>query len=109
MKEDALEVLTAWTQALLVERDEERARLQSVLEHASLKQRRAEGLSWSPVAVVAASYAFGGAQWSLTCGEGGGMPNAFRVGSAVLLSPVGDDEASKALGVWPARVKDAGT
>ena len=105
MKEDALEVLTAWTQALLVERDEERARLQSVLEHASLKQRRAEGLSWSPVAVVAASYAFGGAQWSLTCGEGGGMSNAFRVGSAVLLSPVGDDEASKALGVWPARVR----
>ena len=36
-------MLTAWTQALLVERDEERARLQSVLEHASLKQRRAEG------------------------------------------------------------------
>ena len=33
------------------------------------------------------------------------MPNAFRVGSAVLLSPVGDDEASKALGVWPARVR----
>ena len=98
-------MLTAWTQALLVERDEERARLQSVLEHASLKQRRAEGLSWSPVAVTAASYAFGGAQWSLACGEGGGMPNAFRVGSAVLLSPVGDDEASKALGVWPARVR----
>ena len=56
------------------------------------------------VAVTAASYAFGGAQWSLACGEGGGMPNAFRVGSAVLLSPVGDDEASKAR-VWPARVR----
>jgi len=98
-------VLTAWTQALLLERDEERTRLQSLLEHASLKQRRAEGLSWSPVAVTAASYAFGGAQWSLACGEGGGLPNAFRVGSAVLLSPVGDDESSKALGVWPARVR----
>ena len=98
-------MLTAWTQALLLERDEERTRLQSLLEHASLKQRRAEGLSWSPVAVTAASYAFGGAQWSLTCGEGGGLPNAFRVGSAVLLSPVGDDESSKALGVWPARVR----
>ena len=98
-------MLTAWTQALLLERDEERTRLQSLLEHASLKQRRAEGLSWSPVAVTAASYAFGGAQWSLACGEGGGLPNAFRVGSAVLLSPVGDDESSKALGVWPARVR----
>lgn len=105
MKEDALEVLTAWTKALLVERNEERTRLQSLLEHASLKQRRAEGLSWSPVAVTAASYAFGGAMWSLECGEGGGLPNAFRVGSAVLLSPVGDEEASKALGVWPARVR----
>lgn len=98
-------MLTAWTQALLLERDEERTRLQSLLEHASLKQRRAEGLSWSPVAVTAASYAFGGAQWSLACVEGGGLPNAFRVGSAVLLSPVGDDESSKALGVWPARVR----
>ena len=102
---NALDVLTAWTEALLAERTEERAMLASSLAESSLKQRRAEGMSWSPVEVTDASFAFGGAKWNVTCGEGGGIPGAFRVGSAVLLTPVGDDEAVQDFGRWPARVR----
>ena len=99
-----LDLLTSWTEALLAERDDERARVAEVLDHASLKVRRSEGLTWSPVEVTSASYAFGGAKWSLTCQEGGGLPGVFRVGGAVLLTPVGDRNAMEDLGAWPARV-----
>ena len=102
---NALDVLTSWTEALLAERTEERSKLASSLAESSLKQRRAEGMSWSPVEVTDASFAFGGAKWNVICGEGGGIPGAFRVGSAVLLTPVGEDEAVKDFGRWPARVR----
>ena len=100
-------MLTAWTQALLVERMKN-APAFNLCWNTPRLNNGAEGLSWSPVAVTAASYAFGGAQWSLACGEGGGMPNAFRVGGAVLLSPVGDDEHPGTWGLAGARPKDAG-
>ena len=85
-----IDLLTSWTEALLAEREDDRKRLSKVLSGSSLKVRRAEGLTWSPVEVVEASYAFGGAKWSLACKEGGGLPGIFRVGSAVLLTPIGD-------------------
>ena len=62
-----IDLLTSWTEALLSERDDDRKRLAEVLSGSSLKIRRAEGLTWSPVAVTEASYAFGGAKWSLAC------------------------------------------
>lgn len=104
MADHPLDLLTLWTQALLAERDEERQRLKEVLASSSLKVRRAEGLTWSPVEVTDASYAFGGAKWSLTCQEGGGLPGIFRVGSAVLLTPVGNPKDVEEWGTWPARV-----
>ena len=75
---NALDVLTSWTEALLAERTEERSKLASSLAESSLKQRRAEGMSWSPVEVTDASFAFGGAKWNVICGEGGGIPGAFQ-------------------------------
>ena len=104
MGEDALELLSVWTQALLKERDHERAHIQAAVAESSLKVRRAEGLSWSPVEVIEASYAFGGAKWSLACQEGGGLAGIFRVGAAVLLTPIGERDEVEQWGTWPARV-----
>ena len=99
-----IDLLTSWTEALLAEREDDRKRLSKVLSGSSLKVRRAEGLTWSPVEVVEASYTFGGAKWSLACKEGGGLPGIFRVGSAVLLTPIGDPKDVAEWGTWPARV-----
>ena len=99
-----IDLLTSWTEALLAEREDDRKRLAEVLSGSSLKVRRAEGLTWSPVEVTEASYAFGGAKWSLACKEGGGLPGIFRVGSAVLLTPIGDPKDVAEWGKWPARV-----
>ena len=99
-----IDLLTSWTEALLAEREDDRKRLAEVLSGSSLKVRRAEGLTWSPVEVTEASYAFGGAKWSLACKEGGGLPGVFRVGSAVLLTPIGDPKEVAEWGTWPARV-----
>ena len=104
MPEHPLDLLATWTKALLAEREEERQRLLEVLEGSSLKTRRAEGVTWSPAEVTQASYAFGGAKWHLTCQEGGGQPGIFRVGSAILLTPIGDPKDVETLGTWPARV-----
>ena len=95
---DSLELLTSWTQAVLAEREEDRGRFELLQSDLSLKVRRAEGLSWSPVEVTKASYAFGGAKWSLRCSEGGGLLGAFRVGSAVALKPIGDEQDVKEIG-----------
>ena len=103
-----IDLLTSWTEALLAEREDDRKRLSKVLSGSSLKVRRAEGLTWSPVEVVEASYAFGGAKWSLACKEGGGLPGIFRVGSAVLLTPIGDPKDVAEWGTWPARVMKSG-
>ena len=99
-----LDLLTSWTESLLAEREEERLRFEGLQKEVPLKARRAEGLTWSPVEVVSASYAFGGAKWHLKCKEGGGLPGAFRVGSAISLKPVGSESETEAIGVWPARV-----
>ncbi len=99
-----IDLLTTWTEALLAEREDDRTRLAELLSGSSLKVRRAEGLTWSPVEVTEASYAFGGAKWSLACKEGGGLPGIFRVGSAVLLTPIGDPKDVAEWGTWPARV-----
>ena len=99
-----LDLLTSWTAALLAEREEERRRFEGLQAEVPLKVRRAEGLTWSPVEVTSATYAYAGAKWHLKCKEGGGLPGAFRVGSAISLRPVGADADMEAIGVWPARV-----
>ena len=101
---EPLDLLTAWTEALLAEREHDRKHLAQIFSESSLKVRRSEGLTWSPVEVTKASYAFGGAKWSVACKEGGGLPGIFRVGSAVLLTPVGDVHDVTEWGKWPARV-----
>ena len=102
-----LDLLTSWTEALLAEREEERLRFEGLQKEVPLKARRAEGLTWSPVEVVSASYAFGGAKWLLKCKEGGGLPGVFRVGSAISLKPIGTEADIEEIGVWPARVMKA--
>ena len=104
VEEHPIDLLTSWTEALLAEREDDRKRLAELLSGSSLKVRRAEGLTWSPVEVTEASDAFGGAKWRLTCKEGGGLPGIFRVGSAVLLTPNGDHKEVAEWGTWPARV-----
>ena len=99
-----LDLLTSWTESLLAEREAERHRFKGLQENVSLKLRRAEGMTWSPVEVTAAAYAYGGAKWHLKCKEGAGLPGAFRVGSAISLKPVGSESETEAIGVWPARV-----
>ena len=99
-----LDLLTSWTESLLAEREAERHRFKGLQENVSLKLRRAEGMTWSPVEVTAAAYAYGGAKWHLKCKEGGGLPGAFRVGSAISLKPVGLEADTENIGVWPARV-----
>ena len=101
---EPLDLLTAWTEALLAEREHDRKHLAQIFSESSLKVRRSEGLTWSPVEVTKASYAFGGAKWSVACKEGGGLPGIFRVGSAVILTPVGDSKDVAEWGTWPARV-----
>ena len=84
-----LDLLTEWTEALLAERDYDRKHLAELLAGSSLKVRRSEGVTWSPVEVTAASYAFGGAKWTLKCKEGGGLLE-FSGWEARFCSPVGD-------------------
>ena len=99
-----LDLLASWTDALLSEREEERQKFERLQADVPLKVRRSEGLTWSPVEVVSASYAYGGAKWQLRCKEGGGLPGVFRVGSAISLKPVGSAGEVESIGIWPARV-----
>lgn len=73
-------------QALVAERREEETAMASLLEQKSLRFRRADGLTWSPVTVNGQEFTFGGRPAvQLEMGHGGGRPGAFRSGTPVSL------------------------
>lgn len=85
-KADPLRELGRLAEALIAERNEEERRMAALLEQKSLRYRRADGLTWSPVAVLQSDFTFGGRPVvTLQMGQGGGKPGSFRTGSPVSL------------------------
>lgn len=81
---DPLLELGQLAESLVVEREEEERRLSALLEQKSLRYRRADSLTWSPVAVLSVDFTFGGRpKVVLECGHGGGKAGAFRSGMPV--------------------------
>lgn len=73
-------------EALVAERREEETAMASLLEQKSLRFRRADGLTWSPVTINGQEFTFGGRPAvQLEMGHGGGRPGAFRSGTPVSL------------------------
>ena len=84
MGKSSIEALGQLAQALVEEHKEEERRLAAVLEKQSLRVRKAEGLTWSPVAIEQQGFTFGGrVKLSLKKGQNGGLDDAFRAGSPV--------------------------
>lgn len=82
----AVEELGQLALALVDEQREEEARLAAVLEKQSLRLRKAEGLTWSPVTIEQQAFTFGGrVKLLLKKGPNGGMDDAFRSGSPIHL------------------------
>lgn len=82
---DSIAELSALTEALVLEHRAEEERYRAILEGQPVAKRRAEGLSWSPVQVVRATYGVGGRPVVEVVADAG-APDAFRSGSAVQLS-----------------------
>lgn len=80
----SLEELGALAHALIHEQRDEEQRLAAIVEMRSLRLRKAEGLTWSPVHVQKQDYTFGGrVRLKLEKGPNGGLDNAFRSGTPV--------------------------
>ena len=80
----AVEELGTLARAIVDEQREEERRLSVLLEKQSLRIRRAEGLTWSPVVIENQSFTFGGRiKLMVKKGQGGGIDDAFRSGSPV--------------------------
>ena len=81
---EVIAALGALAEALVHEQREEERRLATVLEGQSLRVRKAEGLTWSPVSINRQDYTFGGrVRLELQKGTHGGLDNAFRSGAPV--------------------------
>lgn len=81
---DPLLELGQLAESLVIEREEEERRLSALLEQKSLRYRRADSLTWSPVSVSSVDFTFGGRPLViLECGHGGGKAGAFRSGMPV--------------------------
>lgn len=79
-----VEELGQLAQALVEEQREEERRLAAILEKQSLRVRKAEGLTWSPVAIEKQGFTFGGrVKLVLKKGQNGGLDDAFRSGAPV--------------------------
>ena len=69
----AVEELGTLARAIVDEQREEERRLSVLLEKQSLRIRRAEGLTWSPVIIENQSFTFGGRiKLMVKKGQGGG-------------------------------------
>ena len=80
---EVIAALGALAEALVHEQREEERRLATVLEGKSLRVRKAEGLTWSPVSINRQDYTFGGrVRLELQKGTHGGLDNAFRSGGS---------------------------
>lgn len=79
-----VEELGALAHALVHEQRDEERRLGAIIEEQSLRLRKAEGLTWSPVQIQKQDYTFGGwVRLKLEKGSNGGLDDAFRSGTPV--------------------------
>lgn len=82
---DSIAEISALTQALVLEHRTEEERYRAILEGQPIARRRAEGLSWAPVRVVATGFSVGGRPM-VEVEADAGQADAFRTGSAVQLA-----------------------
>ena len=82
---DSISELSALTEALVLEHRAEEERYRAILEGQPVSRRKAEGLSWSPVRIVATRFTMGGRP-TVEVEADAGQPGAFRSGAAVQLS-----------------------
>jgi ATP-dependent RNA/DNA helicase IGHMBP2 len=81
---EVIDELGRLAEALVHEQREEERRLATVLEGQSLRIRKADGLTWSPVSIIRQDYTFGGrVRLEVQKGSHGGLDDAFRSGSPV--------------------------
>jgi superfamily I DNA and/or RNA helicase len=80
----AIEQLGKLAEALVFEQREEENRLASVIEGKSLRIRRAEGVTWSPILIEEQDFIFGGrVRLKIKMSHNAGLMGAFRAGSPV--------------------------
>lgn len=82
----SIEQLGGLAEALVFEQREEEKRLSAVIEGKSLRIRRAEGVTWSPIAIEDQDFTFGGrVRLKVKMQHNAGLVGAFRAGSPVSL------------------------
>jgi len=80
----AIEELGKIAEALVYEQREEEKRLAAVIEGKSLRIRRSEGVTWSPVTIEDQDFTFGGrVRLRVKMQHNAGLTGAFRTGSPV--------------------------
>ena len=80
----AIEELGKIAEALVYEQREEEKRLAAVIEGKSLRIRRSEGVTWSPVTIEDQDFTFGGrVRLMVKMQHNAGLSGAFRTGSPV--------------------------
>ena len=80
----AIEELGKIAEALVYEQREEEKRLAAVIEGKSLRIRRSEGVTWSPVTIEDQDFTFGGrVRLMVKMQHNAGLTGAFRTGSPV--------------------------
>ena len=80
----AIEQLGELAEALVDEQREEEKRLAAVIEGKSLRLRRSEGVTWSPVTIEDQDFTFGGrVRLRVKMQHNAGLSGAFRTGSPV--------------------------
>lgn len=82
--EEAIAELARLTRALVHEQQAEEQRLSAIIEKQSLRLRRQEGLTWSPVSIEKQGFSFGGrVTVEIQKTAKSGLDDAFRVGMPV--------------------------
>lgn len=104
MMKSAAEELGALAQAIVWEQREEESRLAGALKGQSLRFRKREGLTWSPVTIDSQSTTFGGRSCIvISVPSHGGISGAFRSGSPVSLYQANDSGVPDPEGEPPRR------
>ena len=102
----AIEQLGRLAEALVLEQREEEKRLSAVIEQKSLRIRRAEGVTWSPVLIEEQDFTFGGrVRLKAKMQHNAGQVGAFRSGSPVHLYQADESGAPRSKDACFERIK----
>ena len=94
----AIEQLGELAEALVDEQREEEKRLAAVIEGKSLRLRRSEGVTWSPVTIEDQDFTFGGrVRLMVKMQHNAGLSGAFRTGSPVSIYQANESGAPQVL------------